>query len=117
MLNDMFFKPSQEQEALFAFARSGEGNAALEACAGSGKSSTLVKAAPLLRGSTWFGAFNKAAAKELDGKLKADGVRGVKVSTLHAAGFAAWRERHPKAVLDPRKLNKLVRQIAGEQPG
>ena len=33
MLNDMFFKPSPEQAALFEFVRSGEGNAALEACA------------------------------------------------------------------------------------
>src|SRR6266702_1786865 len=100
MPTDLFFSPFPQQADLFEFVRSGDGNAALEACAGSGKSSTLAKAGPLLRGTTWFAAFNKAAAKELEGKLKAGGVSGVKVSTLHAAGLAVWRERHPKATLE-----------------
>jgi superfamily I DNA/RNA helicase len=55
---DLFFTPSSQQAALFAFAEHGAGNAAMEACAGSGKSSTLTRAAPLMSGTTWIGAFN-----------------------------------------------------------
>ena len=44
-------------------------------------------------------------------------MRGVQSSTLHAAGLSAWRERYPKVEGNPRKLERLVRQIAGEQPG
>ena len=39
----------------------------------------------------------------------------VTASTMHSAGFKAWRQRHPKAQVDPRKARKVFRQLAAER--
>ncbi len=71
-----------------------------------------------MRGTKFLGAFNKAIAGELQKKrVKADDPRShtVTASTMHAAGFTAWRQRHPKAQLDDKKARRVFRQLAAEQ--
>jgi hypothetical protein len=34
---------------------------------------------------------------------------------MHSAGFTAWRQRHPKAQVEPRKARKVFRQLAAER--
>jgi DNA helicase-2/ATP-dependent DNA helicase PcrA len=68
---------STYQQAIFHFVATGNGNAIVEAVAGSGKSTTIVEAMKLAGGQAIFLAFNKAIADE----LKRKGVNG---KTFHA---------------------------------
>jgi len=79
------FVPSKYQIAVFDFITKGEGNAVVEAVAGSGKTTTIVKALDLTStdSSVAFLAFNKHIADELRRRAP----KHVQVSTLHALGF------------------------------
>lgn len=57
------------------------GNGVVEAVAGSGKSTTIVEAMKLVRGTSLFLAFNKAIAEELK-------TRGVNARTFHSLVFS-----------------------------
>jgi DNA helicase II / ATP-dependent DNA helicase PcrA len=79
------FHPSKYQKAVFEFITKGEGNAVVEAVAGSGKTTTIVKALDLTStdSAVAFLAFNKHIADELRRRAPAH----VIVSTLHALGY------------------------------
>ena len=83
------------QQAVVDWAVSGTGHANVNALAGTGKTYTLeaivaaVKAAKP-EAEIFVGAYNKAIATELQGKLGACNYgKSVQASTLHAAGFQA----------------------------
>lgn len=81
------FTPSKYQEKIFDFLQHGVGNVVVEACAGSGKTSTLVKGISLLPKDKriLFCAFNKEIVKELQSKVgKRD---NVEIKTIHSLGF------------------------------
>lgn len=90
-------KWSEYQKAVFEFVEHGEGNAIVEAVAGSGKSTTIVEALKLARGQTIFLAFNKSIADELK-------KRGVNARTFHSLCFGPvmrhYRQQNPE-------MNKL----------
>lgn len=71
---------STYQNNIFGFVANGQGNAIVEAVAGSGKSTTIVEAMKLARGQSIFLAFNKAIADELRRK-------GVNGRTFHSLVF------------------------------
>lgn len=74
--------PSAHQEAIYSFVTEGEGNAIVEAVAGSGKTTTLVEAIRRIIGrSNIFLAFNKSIAEELK-------KRGVNARTFHSLCFS-----------------------------
>lgn len=73
-------KWSSFQTSIFAFVESGTGNAIVEAVAGSGKSTTIIEAMKLVKGSSIFLAFNKSIADELKAK-------GVNARTFHSLVF------------------------------
>jgi DNA helicase-2/ATP-dependent DNA helicase PcrA len=82
------FTPSKYQETIFDFIQHGVGNVVVEACAGSGKTSTLVKAISLIPEDKriLFCAFNKEIVKELQTKV---GKRNnVDIKTIHSLGFS-----------------------------
>ncbi len=117
-MTDLFsFQPSPQQAAFFDFAATGRGHGVLEACAGSGKTTTLTRGVSRMRGTKFLGAFNKAIAGELQKRIRADDPAShtVTASTMHSAGFTAWRQRHPKAALDNAKPRRVFRQIAAER--
>lgn len=81
------FTPSKYQKKIFDFLQYGVGNVVVEACAGSGKTSTLVKSISLLPEDKriLFCAFNKEIVKELQTKV---GKRSnVEIKTIHSLGF------------------------------
>ena len=81
------FTPSKYQKQIFDFLQHGVGNVVVEACAGSGKTSTLVKSISLLHEDKriLFCAFNKEIVKELQTKV---GKRSnVEIKTIHSLGF------------------------------
>lgn len=83
------FKPSEYQQAILDWLTTANGNAIVDATAGSGKTSTLKLLAFSLpsSASAAFLAFNKAIATELAEKLPAH----VLSSTFHALGLKAAR--------------------------
>lgn len=95
---------SSFQTAIFEFVESGQGNAIVEAVAGSGKSTTIVEAMKLVKGLAIFLAFNKAIAEELKR-------RGVNARTFHSLCFGVVL-RHLNAELDQDKLKKLLKEYS-----
>ncbi len=79
--------PSRYQEAIYAWVRTGHGDALVDAVPGSGKTTTLVEAAALIDGDGLFVAFNKHIADELRGRLPA----AMDASTIHSLGLSTLR--------------------------
>lgn len=88
---DFGFIPSEYQEKIFDFVTNGVGNAVISACAGSGKSSTIISAMKLIpkKQKCLFVAFNKSIADELSKKL--EGLTNVQVKTSHSLGYLMLR--------------------------
>ncbi len=83
---DKPFVPSHYQKDIFAWVKDGAGHAVIEAVAGSGKSTTGVKALELTPSSARvaFVAFNRHIAKELSRRAP----EHVYTSTCHSLGLA-----------------------------
>ncbi len=78
--------PSAYQRAIFDFVKNGRGDAAVNAVAGSGKTTTLVEASKLIHSSNaLFLAFNKAIVGELQSRLGT----GVACKTINSLGHNA----------------------------
>jgi DNA helicase II / ATP-dependent DNA helicase PcrA len=102
---------SPQQEAVIDFVRNREGNAILEAVAGSGKTTTLIETCKYLRGPTAFAAFNKAIADEIGRKLLAvKAPRGIRAATFHSFGFQAWRKVAPRVRVEGKKMRDIGRK-------
>lgn len=108
------FQPSAYQQAIFDFIQRRDGGSLMiDAKAGSGKSTTIIHASTLLPegDSAIFMAFNKAIAKEVDGKLPSH----IEGSTFHSQGFRAWM-KYKKAgyrafTVDGRKVWQVLDEI------
>lgn len=98
----MSFIASAYQQAIFQFITNGNGNAVIDAVAGSGKSTTIVNALKLIPSdkSVLFLAFNKAIVEEL--KLKVGNLANVEIKTLHGLGSTVIN-RAIKTTLDDTK--------------
>jgi superfamily I DNA/RNA helicase len=94
---------SSFQTSIFAFVESGSGNAIVEAVAGSGKSTTIIEAMKLVKGSSIFLAFNKAIADELKAK-------GVNARTFHSLVFSPVMRARGAQNPEMNKLRKLVQE-------
>ncbi len=108
------FTPSVEQQAYFDWISSGQGSALVQAVAGSGKTTTLVQGLPLMKGTVFFGAFGKDAATDIQTKARKAHVdrQGIRMSTMHSAGFGAFRQAFPRVAVDERKVYNLCRELA-----
>lgn len=85
------FQASSYQRAIFDFITDGKGDGLVNAVAGSGKTTTLVQAARLLRTDrAAFFAFNKHIADELNARLVGTPMRA---STIHSFGFRMLGDR------------------------
>lgn len=90
------------QQAIFGFVEQGQGNAIIEAVAGSGKTTTIVEAMNMARGSNIFLAFNKAIADELK-------ARGVNARTFHSLTYSPVCNSRQTRQVDTDKLRNLCR--------
>lgn len=108
------FSPSEQQAAFFSWIKDGSGSCVLEAVAGAGKTTTLVEALKLMSGSIFFGAYNKKIADEIAARApKRDGLY---ISTMHAAGFKAWRRMAPNVKVESNKCRDLFRDACIRYP-
>lgn len=81
----MKFIPSEYQQAIFDWIKTGSGDGIVNAVAGAGKTTTLVEAAKLIKTeSAIFLAFNKHIVKGLNKKLT---TTSVVASTIHSLGY------------------------------
>lgn len=118
--------PSPLQLAIFEQLRNGTGNLLISACAGSGKTTTIVEGLKVLpvKGvdsflppKTLFLAFNKMIADTLQGRVP----RHVSCSTFHSLGFRALKEsghipeRTGKDFVNGRKVAKMVYNMVGRE--
>lgn len=83
------YKPSAEQQAIFDWVSTGQGNAVVEAVAGAGKTTTLIKSVELMQGNVFVGAYNKKMGDELSSKTAH--ITNCVAKTFHSAGFGALR--------------------------
>lgn len=110
------FEPSIQQQAIFDFIVNGEGNAIVDAKAGSGKTTTIVHGmeyipkVSLMPPRAVFLAFNKSIATTLQQRIP----RGYLSSTFHALGFRALRESgivENRVKVDGAKCRKILWNI------
>jgi len=110
--------PSPQQQGIFDFIQSGEGNCAVDAKAGTGKTTTIVNSMEFIpkNKKIAFVAFSKLIQTELSERLPKE----VDCSTLHAFGFNCIKKvygKYIKVEKDKKKLvlNEFVNRIATEQ--
>ena len=86
-IEDVEFTPSKYQKDIFDVIEHGVGNIVIEAAAGSGKTSTLIKAIKLIPidKRILFCAFNTDIVKELKRKIKDSD--NVDIRTVHSLGY------------------------------
>lgn len=105
----MGHSPSIQQRTVYKWVRDSQGNLILVAVAGSGKTTTILNAATLMRGSVNLCAYNKKIADELTAKLKgANQPNRIQAGTFHSFGFRNWRKMAPKVDVDKNKVRTLA---------
>jgi len=107
----MTFKPSKQQADFFKWVTNGTGSCILEAVAGSGKTTTIIEGLKLMKGDVFFGAYNKNIADEIKLKVAKLNLPNVNVSTMHSAGFSAWRKVAKFVKVDSNKCRDIFRSI------
>lgn len=106
------FEPSPQQAAIFDWVANGTGSAVIEAVAGAGKTTTLVKALGLTKGEAAFCAYNKAIALEIESKVKPLGLGNrVKTGTVHSFGNGILRKAFPKTSIQAGKLGIIAKKM------
>lgn len=94
---------SHFQKDIFKFVKSGEGNAIVEAVAGSGKTTTIVEALSMTDGSSLFLAFNKAIAEELKS-------RDVNAKTFHSLCIMPVLKAKRGRIVENDKVRKIFNE-------
>lgn len=111
MSEEIVHLPSPEQQNFLDWVQNGSGSGVLEAVAGAGKTTTLVKGVALMKGTVFIGAYNKKIAEEIKGKLAKNGVTHAKAGTFHSAGFSALWRGNKDIVVDEDKVHKIVKSV------
>lgn len=103
-----FFLPSHYQRDIFTWFEGGQGNAAVNAVAGSGKTTTIIRGLDRIEGGqrALFAAFNKSIVTELQSRLP----QGVACQTIHSIGYGAIRRANPgtKWNIDDQKYKAMA---------
>lgn len=97
---------SPYQQAIYTFLETGEGNAIVEAVAGSGKTTTIVECCNRIpKGKTSIMlAFNKTIAEELK-------ARGVNARTFHSLTYSPVMNSRKTNNVETNKLRMLAKQL------
>ena len=113
-MDKQVFIPSEQQAAVFDWIRNGRGSAFVEAVAGAGKTTTLIKASELMTGSVASAMYNKKNATEFQQKLQEAGIstNQHRAGTFHSFGYSAWRFVHKKVLIDERvKKDRIINTL------
>lgn len=95
------FIPSKYQKAIFDYVVHGQGNLIVEACSGSGKTTTILKCIDLFPKDkkVLFAAFNKDIVKVIEKRLPKD--CNAEVRTMHSLGLDILRKAIPSLPSKP----------------
>lgn len=112
------FIPSPQQQALFDWVENGQGSAIVRAVAGAGKTTSLIEALRRMNGNVFLGAFNRKIADEIKAKAAEAGVArpGIFISTMHGAGYSAWRRLAPSVKVNDSKVRDILDSAAKRKP-
>jgi len=106
---------SPQQQAVFDWAKDETGSLILIARAGCGKTFTLIETVSVIlkaqpRAEIFIGAFNKSIAAEIKGKLEAKDInwKSANASTMHSAGYSAWRKVAPRVQIEDKKTFNII---------
>lgn len=94
------------QTAVFDAIKKSDEDILIQAVAGSGKTTTILKGMEYVRGSSLFMAFNKAIAADI--LTRTD--KGV-VKTLNALGHGIMKAKNPRGELDSRKVLDILKTL------
>jgi len=113
--------PSPQQQAVIDFVASGAGSAFVEAVAGAGKTTTLVDALGVTKGSVAFVAYNKKIADEIKARIAPLNLGNrVQAGTFHSFGLRTWRRAYPQVKCGPdaanEKAERTVKALAIGKP-
>jgi DNA helicase-2/ATP-dependent DNA helicase PcrA len=112
-LEELKFKASKYQQAIFDWIQHGEGSCVVSAVPGSGKTTTLIEGCKYLPFglNSKFLAFNKHIVNELKSKLP----KNVACSTIHSLGFGAVKKQFPNCKVSGFKYNQICRQYLADK--
>ena len=103
----MSFEPSKYQKEIYNFIENDTEHLIVQACAGSGKTFTLIKCVKLIPkiNSVVVLAFNKSIQMEIRKKLPKD----IRVSTLHSLGRQLFHANNiPEVIFEEKKLGIII---------
>jgi superfamily I DNA/RNA helicase len=104
---------SPQQDAIFSWFKDGQGNLVIRARAGTGKTTTIIKAIEFApEQSILLAAFNKKIAEELKARLKNP---RAEAKTLHSLGFKFVVRNWQGVSLDNERGERLARAVCGTQ--
>lgn len=104
------YEPSHFQREIFNYIENEQGNLVIEACSGSGKTTTLLKAMLMLPQdkSMLYAAFNNAIVKEIADKIS---LKNLTIRTIHGLGYLYIKDYiHENVMLqiDEYKYSKYI---------
>lgn len=114
----MDFKPSKYQQDIFDFIKYGYGNAVIEAMAGAGKSTSIIKCLDFIKADkkVLFLAFNNSIVDELSTKIKRD---KTDIKTLHSLGHSIlkynFKDKY-NLLIDDLKYKKRMNRMLDSEP-
>ena len=105
------FVPSKYQSAIFDFVQHGQGNAIIEAVAGSGKSTTAIKCLDYINCNekVLLTAFNNDIVKEL--KSKVGKRKNIAINTIHSVGYGILLSNYYNVIDKEPQKNKYTKYI------
>lgn len=105
------FKPSDKQQKIFDTWNNTDNNILINAVAGSGKTTTLLKLLKFCKYRTLFLAFNKSVQEEIQAKIDSAGLSQGKALTMHSLGLSAIRKHYNKVVIKNGKNFDLIKLV------
>lgn len=108
------FKPSVYQQQIFDFILNGNGNLLIEACAGSGKTKTLIEIMKLIDQDKkiLYCAFNKDIVTEITKKINKKERENLDIRTIHSLGLTMLKNnlRDKQLIKNEHKYKTFLRE-------
>lgn len=102
-------KLSEQQQKIVETVAANSCDIQVVARAGCGKTTTILAATEIAKGSVCFLAFNKSIATELASKAP----KNVNVQTIHSLGFSALRNYYKYIKVEPDKTFQILKNYLG----
>ena len=109
IIREMSYTPTPAQQQIFDFVENGTGNGIIDAVAGAGKTTTLIRCVEHIPNphDVLYCAFNTSIRKEIHKKFVKKG-KSVAVKTIHGLGFQILRSHDYAYKLDDEKYVKIL---------